>query len=136
MVLSGERDAAHEILERAARTDPANEWVGVERARLHRSRGEDATADSLFARWLDTRRNTEGRESKAYAYSEVRYWALTGDGGRAIRDLRALVEDGYSDPFPLRDPYLLSLHGDAAFEAVVGVLKKQAGIDQITVPLG
>ncbi len=84
-----------------------------ELAQLYRRQGNPLPADEAFRAAL----NTEGERDHG---AVAAYHVLVGDVDAAIRALEALVAAGEPRAWVASDPDYAALHGNPAFEALVG----------------
>jgi len=85
-----------------------------------------AEAKSFYQRSLNTYEKSLGLDHPDVAFSQVYYWAVSGNREKTLQYLKRSIELGYKRSF-FKDPYLEFLHGDPEFEAITVEFKKRTG---------
>jgi eukaryotic-like serine/threonine-protein kinase len=85
---------------------------------LARLPGRTTDAVAALDRALAAAHQTPGVAPSDIAFSEARFWALSGDVERALAQLELAVEEGYSDALLLTDPDLTAVRQNGRFAAL------------------
>jgi hypothetical protein len=120
--LAGSSDRAANLAAEVLRDPHLERWPAVEvDARfalahaLARLPGRTTDAAAALDRARTTAHQTTGVAPSDIAFSEARFWALSGDVERALAQLELAVEAGYSDALLLTDPDLAAVRHDGRF---------------------
>jgi len=132
-LVSGDRDSARELIERALNEDSDQAWDGDQlffitlSSALHRDAGNTELADQRLARAERAvhRARINGVDNASIYYTESSIYALKGESGAALEALQGAYERGFREVWMLeKDLRLESLHQEPQFIAIVAQIEK------------
>jgi tetratricopeptide (TPR) repeat protein len=132
-LVSGDKDSAGELIERALKEDSDQAWDGDQlyfitlSSAIHRDAGNTELADQRLARAERAvrRARINGLDNASIYYTESSIYALKGESQAALDALQGAYDHGFRELWMLeKDLRLESLHQEPQFIAIVAQIEK------------